>query len=78
LLVFVTLRDRLLPDLFEAAPNTDADIARAVLAADFLRERSIVLEKLERLGIQCIDVPANQLTTALLNRYLWIKQRGLL
>jgi uncharacterized protein (DUF58 family) len=78
LLVFVTLRDRLLPDLFEAAPATDADIARAVLAADFLRERSIVLEKLERLGIHCIDVPASQLTTALLNRYLLIKQRGLL
>jgi uncharacterized protein (DUF58 family) len=78
LLVFVTLRDRLLPDLFEAPPETDAHIARAVLAADFLRERSIVLEKLERLGIHCIDVPANQLTTALLNRYLLIKQRGLL
>jgi uncharacterized protein (DUF58 family) len=78
LLMFVTLRDRLLPDLFEAPPASDSDIARAVLAADFLRERSIVLEKLERLGIHCIDVPANQLTTALLNRYLLIKQRGLL
>jgi uncharacterized protein (DUF58 family) len=78
LLVFVTLRDRMLPDLFEAAPSTDTDIARAVLAADFLRERSIVLEKLERLGIHCIDVPASQLTTALLNRYLLIKHRGLL
>jgi uncharacterized protein (DUF58 family) len=78
LLMFVTLRDQLLPDLFEAPPATDSDIARSVLAADFLRERSIVIEKLERLGIHCIDVPAAQLTTALLNRYLLIKQRGLL
>jgi uncharacterized protein (DUF58 family) len=78
LLVFVTLRDKFLPDLFETPPDTDTNIARAVLAADFLRERSIVLEKLERLGIHCLDVPANQLTTALLNRYLLIKQRGLL
>jgi len=78
LLMFVTLRDNLLPTLFETYPAGDPEIARAVLAADFLRERSIVLEKLERLGIHCIDVPANQLTTALLNRYLLIKQRGLL
>jgi len=37
-----------------------------------------VLEKLERLGVHCIDVPATELSTALLNRYLMIKQRGLL
>ena len=78
LLIFVTLRDRLLPDLFEAYPGGDPEIARAVLAAGFLRERRIVLERLERLGIHCLDVPAAQLTTALLNRYLLIKQRGLL
>jgi uncharacterized protein (DUF58 family) len=78
LLVFVTLRDNLLPEMFEAYPATGSDIARAVLAADFLRERRIVLEKLERLGIQVIDVPAKELSTALLNRYLLIKQRGLL
>jgi uncharacterized protein (DUF58 family) len=78
LLIFVTLRDKLLPELFEAYPAGDPEIARAVLAADFLRERRIVLEKLERLGIQCLDVPSTQLTTSLLNRYLLIKQRGLL
>ena len=55
-----------------------ADVTRAVLAGDFLRERRIVLEKLARLGIHCIDVRADQLTTSLLNRYLLIKQRGLL
>ncbi len=78
LLVFVTIRDNLLPQIFETYPASASDVARAVLAGDFLRERSIVLEKLERLGIHCIDVPANQLSTALLNRYLLIKQRGLL
>jgi uncharacterized protein (DUF58 family) len=78
LLAFVTLRDHLLPEIFETYPATDSDVARAVLAGDFLRERSIVIEKLERLGVHCIDVPAHQLSTALLNRYLLIKQRGLL
>ena len=65
-----------LPELFEAYPAGDSEIARAVLAADFLRERRIVLEKLERLGIHCLDVPAAQLTTALLNR-LWIGQKSM-
>jgi uncharacterized protein (DUF58 family) len=78
LLMFVTLRDNLLPGMFEAYPATGADVTRAVLAGDFLRERRIVFEKLGRLGIHCIDVRAGQLTTALLNRYLLIKQRGLL
>jgi uncharacterized protein (DUF58 family) len=78
LIVFVTLRDNLLPTIFEAHPTTGADVARSVLASDFLRERRIVLEKLGRLGIQCIDVRSDQLTVALLNRYLLIKQRGLL
>jgi uncharacterized protein (DUF58 family) len=78
LLMFVTLRDNLLTDMFEAYPATGADVTRAVLAGDFLRERRIVLEKLARLGIHCIDVRADQLTTSLLNRYLLIKQRGLL
>jgi len=78
LLMFVTLRDNLLPGMFDAQPTTGADVTRAVLASDFLRERRIVFEKLGRLGIHCIDVPADQLTTALLNKYLLIKQRGLL
>jgi uncharacterized protein (DUF58 family) len=78
LLMFVTIRDNLLPEIFETFPASAADVARTVLAGGFLRERSIVLERLERLGIQCIDVPAEQLSTALLNRYLHIKQRGLL
>jgi len=77
-LMFVTLRDNLLPGMFDAQPTTGADVTRAVLASDFLRERRIVFEKLGRLGIHCIDVPADQLTTALLNKYLLIKQRGLL
>jgi uncharacterized protein (DUF58 family) len=78
LLIFVTIRDRLLADIFEAPPDNPATVARAVLAADFRRERAIVLEKLERLGIQCLDLPPAELPVALLNRYLAIKQRGLL
>jgi uncharacterized protein (DUF58 family) len=78
LLIFVTVQDHLLADIFEAAPTDTARMAQAVLAADFRRERAIVLEKLERLGIQCLDLPPAELPVALLNRYLMVKQRGLL
>ena len=45
---------------------------------DFLRDRSIVLERLERLGVHCLDVPSRGLAAGVINRYLRIKQRGLI
>ncbi len=78
LLIFVTIRDGLLEEIFDQPPLNKEQMARAVLAADFRRERAIVLEKLERLGIQCLDLPPSELPVALLNRYLNVKQRGLL
>jgi uncharacterized protein (DUF58 family) len=78
LLVFVTQRGSILQRAVEAAPDRFADVAEAVIAHDFLRERSIVFERLERLGIHCLDVPSKGLPVALINRYLMIKQRGLI
>jgi hypothetical protein len=37
-----------------------------------------VLERLERLGVHCLDVPSRGLSVALINRYLLIKERGLI
>lgn len=76
--VFVTLRDPLLTRLRDAPPGSFSAAAKAVIAGDFLRERSIVLERAARLGVHCLDVPARHVSAALINRYLLIKQRGLL
>ena len=78
LVVFVTMRDSLLGQLQNASPDDFPSVAEAVIADDFLRERSIVLERIARLGVHCLDVPAMGISSALLNRYLMIKQRGLL
>ena len=78
LVVFVTQRGSLLQRAVDASPARFADVAQAVIAHDFLRERSIVFERLERLGIHCLDVPSRGLPVALINRYLLIKQRGLI
>jgi uncharacterized protein (DUF58 family) len=76
--VFVTQRGSVLRSAVDAAPRQFADVAQAVIAHDFLRERSIVFERLERLGVHCLDVPSSGLPVALINRYLLIKQRGLI
>ena len=76
--VFVTLRDPMLTGLQDASPDNFSKVAKAVIADDFLRERRIVLERVARLGVHCLDVSARQFSTALLNRYMTIKQRGLL
>jgi uncharacterized protein (DUF58 family) len=78
LVVFVTQRGSVLQQAVDAPPDRFVDVAQAVIAHDFLRERSIVFERLERLGIHCLDVPSQGLPVALINRYLMIKQRGLI
>jgi uncharacterized protein (DUF58 family) len=76
--IFVTFRDTMLAALEAAAPNNFSDAARAVIADDFLRERRIVLERIARLGVHCLDTNAAGLSSALLNRYLMIKKKGIL
>jgi uncharacterized protein (DUF58 family) len=78
LVVFVTQRGSILQRAVDAAPSQFVDVAKAVIAQEFLRDRSIVFERLERLGIHCLDVPSRGLSVALINRYLLIKQRGLI
>jgi uncharacterized protein (DUF58 family) len=78
LVVFVALRDALLADTFGAPPGGVRQVARAVIAYDLLRDRSVVLERLNRLGVHVLDVPAARLSMALLNKYILIKQRDLL
>jgi uncharacterized protein (DUF58 family) len=76
--VFVTLRDAVLHGIADAPPDRFEDVAKAVIAYDFLRERNTVFERLARLGVHCLDVPTRSLPVSLINRYLLIKQRGLL
>ncbi|CAL78011.1 conserved hypothetical protein; putative secreted/membrane protein [Bradyrhizobium sp. ORS 278] len=76
--IFVTLRDPMLPNLVEAPPRQFRDAAEAVVAHDLLRDRAVVLERLARMGVHCLEVPPRGLAVGLVNRYLTIKKRGLL
>ena len=76
--IFVSMRDPMLTSLQSASPDDFHRVAEAVIAYDFLRERSIVLDRIARLGVHCLDVPVRVVSSALINKYLMIKQRGLL
>lgn len=77
-IVFVTLRDAVLHGYADAAPDRFESVAQSVIAHEFLRDRRTVFERLARLGVHCLDVPTRSLPIGLINRYLIIKQRGLL
>jgi hypothetical protein len=62
----------------DAPPNQAAALGQAVVASDFLRERRIVFARLQRIGIHCLDVDRAAINANLINRYVAIKQRGLL
>ncbi len=75
LVLVVTIAD---PDVAAAAAAPPADVAgvyRQVAAAQTLDERRTLLEALHRQGVLTLDVPADQLSLAVVNRYLEIKAR---
>ena len=76
--VFVSLRDPLLQSLLDAPPTQAAALGQAVVASDVLRERRIVFARLARLGVHCLDVDRGAVSAGLVNRYVAVKQRGLL
>jgi len=77
-LIFVSLRDPALQALVDARPDHAGALAEAVVAHDFLRERAAVFSRLARLGVHCLDVDRQAVSVALINKYVAIKQRGLL
>jgi uncharacterized protein (DUF58 family) len=74
LIVFVTLRDQDLHEIAERRPTATRDVTRAVIADDFLRDRRVVVERLRRLGVLCLDSPAERIGAGLINQYLAIKR----
>jgi uncharacterized protein (DUF58 family) len=77
LILFVLMRDVELETMIAAPPDEAKDVSRAVTAASLLRERRIVIARLQRLGVHVIEAPHAQLGTNLVNAYLDMKRRDL-
>ena len=76
--ICVFMNDRAIDRALETSPRTGSDVYAAAVALELRDERRAAAAILQRLGVQVIDVPARELTTALIDRYLLVKQRGLL
>ncbi len=74
----VTISD---PDVVAASQQTPTDslsVYQRTAAARLLDERQLALDQLRRQGVLTLDVPANQLSIAVINRYLELKAKTLL
>jgi uncharacterized protein (DUF58 family) len=77
LVVFVALRDPELDAIKDARPDGTLGLYRAVTASDLLRERSVVLRRLERMGVRVVDAAPRDLAAGLLSTYLRARRREL-
>jgi uncharacterized protein (DUF58 family) len=78
LVVCAFMNDAAIERRLNQPPQQADDVYATAVALELQDERKAAAAVLSRLGVQVIDVPARSLTTALIDRYLQIKQRGLL
>ena len=78
LVLVVLMNDAAIAGALRAAPQTAADAYRAAVAATLADERARAVATLRDRGILVVDVPAAELTVALLDAYVDVKTRGLL
>ncbi len=78
IVLFVTFRDVEIENLIERAPTTPAHVTQAVIAANFNKERELVLARLERMGVQIVRTDIENMSTAVLNRFLKMKRKEMI
>ncbi len=77
-IIFVALRDTALEAIANRAPDGMTDVAQAVSAAEMIRERRVVMERLQRLGVFVVDAEPKAVTSNLISTYLTIKSREII
>lgn len=74
----VTIGDPTVVALAQGPLETTADLYQRAVAEQALAQRTLLLDTLRARGALTLDVPADQLTLAVVNRYLEIKARALI
>ncbi|WP_419740514.1 DUF58 domain-containing protein [Ruegeria sp.] len=78
LIVFVTLSDPILEAQVNTAPQDMNDVAETVSTGQLLRERRLVLERLQQIGVTVIDAEPGEISARLISTYLEIKAREMI
>ncbi|MGE0887335.1 MAG: DUF58 domain-containing protein [Blastocatellales bacterium] len=76
--LIVTIGDNDLRALVAEEPKAVADVYKQSVAEELLQQREEALARITELGGLALDVPAGQLSFQLINKYLDVKERGLL
>jgi uncharacterized protein (DUF58 family) len=72
----VTMADSEVLAMSNRQPSDAQQMYEKVIAQNLLDDRAAALENLQRRGALTIDVPADKLTPAVVNKYLELKARG--
>jgi uncharacterized protein (DUF58 family) len=78
LVVVVVLRDDELEAIAASEPQTADDITRAVTASSLLRDRRVVINRLQHLGVHVVESEYDHVSERLVQSYLELKKRDLL
>jgi uncharacterized protein (DUF58 family) len=78
LIIVVVLRDEELEDIAAREPETADDVTRAVTAAALLKERRVVIGRLQHLGVHVVESEYDKVSERLVQSYLDLKKRDLL
>ncbi|MDX2041743.1 MAG: DUF58 domain-containing protein [Acidobacteriota bacterium] len=76
--LIVTIGDNDLRALVATEPKAVADVYKQSVAEELLQQREEALARITELGGLVLDVQAGQLSFQLVNKYLQVKERGLL
>lgn len=77
LVLFVAIADPELAAIAAAPPEDELAVHRAVIADQLLRDRALVLARLRRAGVFCIDAAPQDVSVRMINHYLEIHRREL-
>lgn len=77
-LVFAVTRPRALAAVAAKIPHTERDLYRGLAAQELMERRATLLGNLGQRGAMVVEVPSPQLTGAVVERYLAVKERNLL
>jgi uncharacterized protein (DUF58 family) len=76
--LIVTIGDTDLGELVRSRPSSPVDVYRQAVAEGILHQREEALARIRHAGGLALDVPAGRLSLELVNKYLEVKERGLL
>lgn len=74
--LLVAISDPTVVQIARQMPRDSVGVYERAVAEQLVDERALILEKLRQRGVLTLDVPANQLTVAVVNKYLELKARG--